>query len=729
MLRFMRNKILIPLVITGALAAFFSFRYASEDNSSNEDRRKMILETVMKAINTGHYSPRPVDDSLSAMIYKKAMDVDYDKRFFTQEDINQLQPYKFKIDDEINAGTFDFYDKMNGIYLKRINDAEAYYKELIEQPFTFTVEEKIELNGEKLNYAANDADLKDRWRKFLKYRTLAKYVDLKKDQDKKKENKDSVNAKYKTDAELEVDARATVRKSMDYYFKRLHKPKDNERFAAFINNITNSEDPHTDYLPPQDKARFDEAMSGTFFGIGAQLRDDEGKVKIVSIIAGSPSWKQGQLKAGDEIQKVGQGAAEPVDVQGYEIDDVVKLIRGKKGTEVRLTVKKVNGAVQVIPIIRGEVLIEEVFAKSAIINGKEGNVGYIYLPEFYSDFQHIDGRRCAEDVALEVMKLKKAGVKGIVLDLRYNGGGSLQDVVDMAGQFVDQGPVVQVKTNKSAPMTLGDTQPGILYDGPMIVMVNQGSASASEIMAAALQDYKRAVIVGSTTFGKGTVQNLKSLDDFANWKEKLGLGLASEGEVATAEPIGSIKMTIQKFYRVNGGSTQLKGVTPDIQLPNPYEMIDYGERREAAALKWDEIPAAPYQASTKGLNTTELAAQSKKRIAANPTFNLIQENAQRIKKLEENNSYSLTVAGYKKELDEANATSKKLEDIEKKVTQLTITNPKDDLARINMDSTTIKKNDEWLKNLKKDIYLAETINIMNDMMRSTAKVDMSTGMK
>lgn len=725
MLRFMKNKILIPLLVLGALAAFFSFRYTNDD-STTDDRKKLVLETVMKAINQGHFSPRPVDDSLSANIYKKALEIDYDKRLFTQQDIDQLKQYQYKIDDEINQGSLEFFDKMNEIFVKRLDNAEGYYKDILDKPFTFNTDEQIEMSGDKIAYAADENGLKDRWRKYLKYRTLAKYVDLKNDQQKKKENKDSVNAKFKTDAELEADARVAVRKSMDYYFKRMHKLKDDERFALFINNITNSEDPHTDYLPPVDKARFDEAMSGTFFGIGAQLRDEEGKVKIVAIIPGSPSWKQGQLKAGDEILKVGQGAAEPVDVQGYDIDDVVKLIRGKKGTEVRLTVKKVSGATQVIPIIRGEVLLEEVFAKSAIIQSKEGPVGYIYLPEFYSDFQHIDGRRCSEDVALEVIKLKKAGVKGIILDLRYNGGGSLNDVVDMTGQFIDQGPVVQVKTNKSAPVTLGDNQAGMLYDGPMVVMVNQSSASASEIMAAALQDYKRAVIVGTTTFGKGTVQQLKSLDDYLNWSNKLGL--ASNSQSSSSEPIGSIKMTIQKFYRVNGGSTQLKGVTPDIQLPNPYEMIDMGERREASALKWDEIPAAPYTPASN-MKTADLVALSNKRVAANPTFKLIQENAARIKKQQEDNTYSLSETGYRKELEEANATSKKLEELEKKATPLTIVNPKEDLAKINMDSTNINKNNDWLKALKKDIYLSETVNIVNDMVHMNMKVNMGTGMK
>jgi carboxyl-terminal processing protease len=508
-------------------------------------------------------------------------------------------------------------------------------------------------------------------------------------------------------------------------FKRLRKMKEDDRFTFYVNSITGAEDPHTDFMPPRDKQAFDESMSGSFSGIGAQLRDDEGKIKIVAIIPGSPSWKQGQLKAGDEILKVGQGADQPDDVQGWDMDDVIKKIRGKKGTEVRLTVKKVNGAQEVIPIIRGDVLMEEVFAKSAIINSKNGPVGYIYLPEFYADFQKIGGRRSAEDVAIEVQKLKNAGVTGIILDLRYNGGGSLSDVVDMAGLFIDEGPVVQVKSSNSAPMMLRDAQKGTLYDGPLAIMVNQQSASASEIMAAVLQDYKRAVVVGSPTFGKGTVQKVISLDEVLSWSESV----ANKGVYSTSNPIGALKLTVQKFYRVNGGSTQLKGVTPDIAFPDPYKYIDLGERKDKASLKWDEIPAAAYQPVKTPVNITALATESQKRIASNPTFSLIEENALRIKKQEDDKVYSLNEAKYRKELEEANATSKKMEELEKKAAPFTITNPKEDMARINMDTVNVTKNAEWIKNLQKDIYLAETVNIINDLTKQYMRVNIGTGMK
>ncbi|XZF14050.1 carboxy terminal-processing peptidase [Chitinophagaceae bacterium MMS25-I14] len=716
----MKNKILIPLLITGALGAFFSFKYIGGEDSNDTQKRELVLQTVMRTIKEGHFSPRQIDDTFSSRVYDKMFDdLDYEKKFFTARDMAVLSPYKYKIDDEINGNSLEFFDKFCDIFQKNVSRAEGYYKDILAKPFTFDKKEELQLNGDKLEFAADENALKDRWRMYLKYRVLAKYVELK-DAQAKDSTKDKV---VKTDAQLEASARESVMKNQDRFFKRLHKTDNKQLFTVFVNNITASEDPHTNYFPPKEKQRFDEQMSGSFFGIGAQLREEDGKIKIVSIVTGSPCWKQGELKAGDEIKKVGQGTQEPVDVQGYEIDDVVELIRGKKGTEVRLTVKKVDGSTKVIPIIRGEVLYEETFAKSAIIKGSDGPVGYIYLPEFYSDFNHINGRRCSEDVAIEVQKLKNAGVKGIILDLRYNGGGSLSDVVDMAGLFIDQGPVVQVKSSDAPAMKLKDDTKGSLYDGPLAIMVNEGSASASEIMAAAMQDYKRAVIVGSTTYGKGTVQKLVSLDEFLDPITRMRMQSNGDGQ------LGSLKLTVQKFYRVNGGSTQLKGVTPDVTLPDPYALLDKGERGDKSALQWDEIPAADYRATVPSVNGSTLAALSQQRVASNPIFKMIEDNAAKMKQHQDDNTVLLTEADYRKELDESSATSKKLEEVQKKVNQLTITNPKEDMDKINADSTSVAKNNDWLKNLKKDIYLSETVNIINDMSKQSMKVNMGTGMK
>lgn len=735
-LQFMKNKVLIPLIVGGSLAAFLSFKYISEGDATAESRKNLVVTTVMKALKEGHFAPRQINDSFSHAVYEKLIEtLDPEKKFFTQQDIAALKAYEYKIDDEINQGNITFFDKVDATFTNSIQRADRFQKEILKTPMTFNGNERIQLNADKMDYAANETALKARWEQYLKFRVLSKYVDLKKEQEKLKTNKDSAGtAKIKTEAEMEADARKSMQKNQDKLFSRLQKMDDNERFTLFVNAITGSEDPHTDFFPPEDKKDFDVQMSGSFVGIGAGLKDEDGKIKITDIKPGTPAWKQGELKAGDEIQKVGQGKAEPEDIQGYEITDVIKKIRGEMGTEVRLTVKRVDGSIKVISIIRGKVDIEETFAKSAIIKGADGPVGYIYLPEFYADFNKANGRRCAEDVAIEVKKLKDAGVIGIILDLRYNGGGSLSDVVDMGGLFIDQGPMVQVKSSDAPPMTLRDSHKGVFYDGPLAIMVNQYSASASEIMAAAMQDYKRAVIVGAPTYGKGTVQKVISLDEYLDPVTRLKL--MSEGNTAgngktgvlNGGSLGAIKLTVQKFYRINGGSTQLRGVTPDIRFPDPYTHIDQGERKDKAALQWDEIPAANY-APTNSLNVAQIAAQSDKRIKANPTFGLIEESAKELKAKEEDNSYSLNEKIYRAELDKAGATSKKMDELQKKANPLPMTNPKEDMARINIDTASKDRNATWLKNLQKDIYLNETVNIINDIAKSNMHVNMGTGMK
>lgn len=717
MLRFMRNKILIPSLILLALAAFFSFKYTVSD--IEEGRKKLIIETVASALEQGHFAPRDINDSFSSKIYHRFINrMDYDKRILTQEDLNVLSKYEFKLDDQIKKGSTEFYNNFKELYDNGLSAGEAYYQDILSAPFDYTIKEEYVSGGEDFSlFPADEKARKDRWRQYLKYRTLNNYVDLKKKQEDRIADNDTTLTDPKTDSELEADARQNVRKSMEYFFKRMKKFDGEDRFTLYVNSITNTHDPHTDYFPPEDKQRFDEAMSGSFFGIGARLQDKEGNITVVEIIAGSPCWKQGDLEAGDQIIKVGQGKEEPVDITGYDIDDAVKIIRGPKGTEVRLTVKKVNGAEQVIPIIRGEVQIEEAFAKSAIIESEVGPVGYIYLPDFYADFQNSNGRRSGEDVAIEVMKLKNAGVKGIILDLRYNGGGSLNDVINMSGLFIDDGPVVQVKSSNSNPVTLEDRQSGSLYDGPLAIMINHGSASASEILAAAMQDYKRAVIVGSTTFGKGTVQKIIPLDEVLKFTDKIA---AKEND----KSLGALKLTIQKFYRVNGGSTQLRGVTPDIIFPDQYQHIDMGERKDKAALAWDEIPAANYKIVPNPVDARKLAKLSYERINNNKTFDLIKENADRIKEQENDRTYSLNEEAYKAEMEELNKTAKKMEELEEEIEELTLSNPKEDLAKINMDSTTITKNEEWLKNLSKDIYLSETVRIIEDMNSMDSKVSM-----
>lgn len=707
MLEFMKKKILIPLSVVAALGGFLAFREISaEGKTVSPTRRQLILSTIMKAINEGHYSPRALDDSFSLRVWNRYLEqLDYTKQYFTAAEIATLQKYKFQIDDDLKTGNSPFFDATDAYFEKSIDRAEGYARESLKTPFTFTANDSIVLSGDKIAYAANDAELQDRWRKAMKYRVMLKYVELKDAQDK-----DSTGAKKKTDAVLEEEARTAIGKNQTTFFRRMHKLDEAQRFALYVNAITGSEDPHTDYFPPKEKQRFDEGMAGSFSGIGAQLKEEDGKIMITAIVPGSPSWKQGDLKANDEIIKVAQGAAEPEDIQGWDLEDVVSKIRGKKGTEVRLTIRRTGGAQKVVPITRGDVLMEETFAKSALIQGKNGPIGYITLPEFYADFTSRNGRHCAPDVAVEIEKLKGAGAKSIIFDLRNNGGGSLSDVVDIAGFFIDKGPIVQVKSSQTAPMTLRDDEEGTLFDGPLIVMINNSSASASEIFAAAMQDYNRGLIIGTQSFGKGTVQKVIGLEEVLDPITRMKLSANSEPSM------GALKLTMQKFYRVNGGSTQLRGVAPDVTLPDTYELLDeIGERRDKSALPWDQIAPLAVTRSNRVGNISSLASRSKSRLDGNEVFRVIESSARKMKAREEGKALSLNEKTYRAELAEANATNKKLEALEKAGTAIGVSSLKADEVQINRDSTTVKKNADWLKALKKDVYLAETVQVMNDL--------------
>jgi carboxyl-terminal processing protease len=730
MLEFMKNKILIPGIVIAVLAGFFSFTYLTKDANDKEisesAEQKTILSTVMSLLSQGHYAPRAIDDAFSQAVFDKTIEnFDYDKKFFLQSDIDALKSYRNQIDDEIKNNSIDFFNNLNSTYKNRLKQVEDYYKPFLSKSLTFNGNEEIQLDPKKNNFPKNETELKQRWEQALKYRVLSKFVDLKEAESKKV--KDSAKYVAKTDVVLEKEARESVQKIQDRYFKYMKKLNDNDRFAIYINSITGTEDPHTDYLQPMDKKRFDEMMSGSFIGIGASLQQQEdGKIKIAAIITGSPSWKQGKLKAEDVILKVAQGDQAPVDVEGMETDEVVKLIRGKENTEVRLTVKHSDGTTEVIPIIRGKVDMEDTFAKSAIVENEGKKIGYIYLPEFYADFTGEGGHSSGKDVAEEVLKLKKEKVDGIVLDLRNNGGGSLMDVVDMVGIFVGKGPVVQVRASGNQSSVLRSRTNEAIYTGPLAIMVNNGSASASEILAAAMQDYGRAVIVGTNTFGKGTVQKVVTLDQFVNASVRdqiINAFNKAKGGNAEYDGIGSLKLTIQKFYRINGGSTQLKGVAPDIVLPDAYEQLEnIGEKKDKAALPWDKINPVSYNLWQEAPPIDMMKTNSGKRIVNNETFKIIKQTGERLKKQQDNNVVSLNETKYMAKQKEIQDLSKKLEELDKISSNVVVKNLDADLSRVNVDTTSKAKNETWLKALKKDAYLSETTNIIKDWIGNNRTV-------
>ena len=709
--KYMINKRNLPLVLLILAGGVFVAGRTLGRGGNPPTKYERILHNVGEYLEQIHYSPKPIDDKFSAEVFDKYIkEVDAEKDVFLQADIDDLKSrFGTKIDDEIlGTSTIQFVPAVSEVYKKRLTETQAIYREILSKPFDFTVNEDFNQNYDEVKFPATDADRREAWRKRLKFLTLERYSDLLDQQEANKGQKDFV---ARSNADIEKDARDRSLKVMDRMYERLKvKETDDDRFNNFVQTIVQCMDPHTDYFPPVEQRYFNEQMSGHFFGIGASLIYEDGNIKIGSLVAGSPAWKSGQVNKGDVILKVAQGSQEPVDMAGYFTEDAIKIIRGTKGTEVRLWLKKTDGTTKVVSLIRDEIVQDELtFARSAIVNSPKGKIGYIYLPEFYADFDNPKGARCSIDVAREILKLKEQKVDGIVLDLRDNGGGSLVDVVQMAGYFVEQGPIVQVRDRDGKPSILPDHDKSVLYDGPFAVMVNELSASASEIFAAAIQDYHRGVIIGSTsTYGKGTVQRPLDLDKTVSF-----MGGASE--------LGTLKLTLQKFYRISGGSTQLKGVASDIVLPDIYpDIYEYSKIREKDnpdALPWDEIAKADYTPWKYAYDLKTLEGLSADRMKNNNSFSQIRQDEEWLSSIQDK-VYPLSLAKYRDEQKQLKSTVKQIETLSKLPagSELNVAALPQDQHKYDDDKNKADRFQQWLKDKKSDVWLGETINVLDDMI-------------
>lgn len=693
----MKNRGLL-LALTVAIALFLAF-YPPVNNAQKE---AALMQSILTELNYYHYRPLAINDGFSEKVYELFLNrMDGGRRWFTQNDIAQLEPWKYKLDDQANEGTFAFLDLAVQLQEAGLEKTQGWYREILDKPFDFTKNETIQTDNKKKPFAKDDQELKEYWRQSMKWETLTRL-----NEKIEKKEKGEEDFKNKTDEELEEEARKDVRKVYDDWYTRLSKRKRTDHLSSYLNTFTNIYDPHTEYYEPIDKQNFDIGMSGRLEGIGARLQSDGEYTKVSEVIVGGPAWKQGALKENDRIMKVAQGNnAEWSDITGMVLNDVVQLIRGKPGTVVRLFVKKAEGGTTEIEIVRDVVIIEEGFAKSLIIESpQQERIGYINLPKFYADFNDRNGRRCSDDIAAELEKLKQSHVQGIILDLRSNGGGSLRDVVKMGGFFIEEGPVVQVKSRERKPEVLVDDDPAVQYNGPLIIMVNQFSASASEILAAAMQDYKRAIIVGTPTFGKGTVQRFFDLDAVVRGNPEV-------------KPLGEIKLTVQKFFRVNGGSTQLRGVTPDIILPDPWLYLDTGEKDEDFPMDWSRIDPVPYGQKAYSLHNLPIITQrANERIRNSDIFQKIEARAKTIKEQRDNSDHSMNMKTFRAERDKLEAQDKEYNKLFEAEVLTNVNNLPADLAGIQADEGKKARNDEWMKSVRKDVYLVEALNIMHDML-------------
>ena len=699
-------KLLVLVLLFAAASCSFTTKQFNDPN-----RDETLIELINYVLQNGHYDAKKINDKFSEEVYKDYLAaIDPLKRYFYASDIEEFQKYRTLIDDQIKNSELNFFDLTQQRLVQRMDEAEDIYKEILSKPFDFSKKEVLETDYEKRGYVSSKEEMKERWRKQLKFSTIANFYEKK--QEQKRALEKDPDYEVKTDAELEVEARELTRNSMEEYYDFNDDLQRKDWFSVYVNAIAEEFDPHTFYFAPVDKDRFDMAMSGKLEGIGARLQKKNDNIKVVEVISGGPAWRGEEVEVGDEILKVKQeDEEEAVSIVGMRLDDAVGLIKGPKGTKVTLTLRKVDGTIEEVEITRDVVEIEETYAKTAMVEKDENMYGLINLPKFYFDMENYDARNAASDVKKAVVKLKKEGMDGLVIDLRNNGGGSLKTVVDIAGLFIKEGPIVQVKSKMEGREILKDSDPSVLWDGPLVILVNELSASASEILAAAMQDYERAVIIGSKqTYGKGTVQNVLDLN---RWVRNSDLG-----------DLGALKITTQKFYRVNGGSTQLEGVKSDVVVPDRYSYIDIGEKDQENPLPWDQIQPADYEKWNGYIDFEETISSSQKRMSQNEYIKLIRENAQWIKDQRDDESFPLSYEEYSQEMQEDEAQADRFSKIADYKSDLSFESLPYEKELFPVDTILAEKRKRWHENLKSDIYLEEAVHVLEDIkMNNISKTE------
>ena len=684
------------IIITILSLTIFGFTL-KKNKLSDPEKEKVLLEIVKYVVERGHYNSIDLDDNFSVKIFDDFISkLDPQKRFFTVNDIRQLNRYKYKIDDQIKNYQLEFFEETYKTYNQRVSDAKLFVDKVFETDFDFSENEFIDLNNDSIPFSIGKNQLFERWRKQIKYSVL-----------------DIVTQRYSSDSldfnEIKINAISTVKKNTNDFFDYANELDRDDWFSVFVNSFVSQFDPHTFYFKPDDKEKFDVSISGKFDGIGARLSKADGNVKIVDVIIGGPVWRDKLLDVGDVILAVGQGDDELVSIYGMKLDDSIKLIKGPAGTVVTLRVKKIDGQIQDVKIKRDEVELEETFAKSTVISKNDNNYGYISLPKFYADFDNYKNRNSANDVKNEIVKLKNNGIQGLILDLRNNGGGSLQTVVEMTGLFIEKGPVVQVKSIGNRKKVLYDRDPQVYWDGPLVLLINEMSASASEIISAALQDYNRAIIIGSEkSFGKGTVQNIIDLNRFIS---------------NTDYDMGALKVTTDIFYRINGESVQLEGVQSDIIIPDSYMYIFNGERDEKNPIKWDKIGPATYTKWNKYSDSFNYVKdQINKKLDQNKLINNIYDRAEWIRNQQNLKNVPLNIVEYKKYQKNQKQKASQFDNISKYQNELSFNLLKAEKPFINANRELFEARAKWHESLSKDIFIDQAVNAL-DLIDNSIKTN------
>jgi len=698
-----KNIIVISLTFILGLASC-SF---TSSNFDQTDKDKLLLQLISYVLDQGHFVEKEINDDFSSKVFNKYLNIiDPYKRYFYKSDIEEFKKYEDQLDDKFINAEIDFFDLTYNRGQKRFNESKLIYEEVLDNPFDYQIDENFNADFESLDYVKNKSEMKDRWRKQLKFSSIEIYDDLLEEQEKELE--DDPSYVKKSNSEIESESRESTLKTLNEMYDFYEDITRSDWFSFYINSFVEQYDPHTIYYNPEAKDRFDVDMSGNYAGIGARLSKKFDKIEVVEVISGGPAWRQNLLEVGDIILKVRQNdqdESESTSILGMPISDAVKLIKGPKGTNVILTIKKVDGEVVDLKIKRDIVLLEETYVRSSIVSKHENLYGFINLPKFYIDFDNSTNRDAAKDIKKEIIRLKNLGVKGLVLDLRNNGGGSLKTVVEMAGLFIQEGPIVQVRSMDKKSQILRDKDRSTIWEGPLVILVNEFSASASEILAAAMQDYKRAIIIGSKqTYGKGTVQNVLDLNRMVRSN--------------TNGDLGALKFTTQKYYRINGGSTQLEGVKSDIVVPDKYTYVDFGEKDQENPLEWDMIEPVSYEPWKSLFDYNKTIDASKNRMKSSEFISLIDENAKWIKSIRDRDIYTLNYSKFKKDLLLNEEKAKKYKKLSDYSSDLTFKSLPYEIDLIAKDSSLGEKRKRWHKNLSKDIYVNESLNVLNDLRLS-----------
>ncbi len=702
--KFKLNTLLLFIPLTSLVFCF---------NSPKNDDEKMstIMVSVKNTLSYLHYAPKPINDAYSLEVYKHYFEtVDASKRYFMQSDMDEFAKHKTKLDDYLNKGDLTFYKLTVDRLYQRVDEIDKIAQDILSKPINLDEDETLILEPKARANATTKAELASEWKKYIKYNILQEMESmtakeeaqqLKKDSVQKFKLKDTIKLEILTPEQKRVKATNEVKDLITDTFRRFKKRNKMDWFTVYMNAYTEVFDPHTNYYSPKNKEDFDTQFKGKVIGIGAIIQEKRGYLYLGALTIGAPAWKSKQLSEGDKILKVKSKPNEDaVNVVGMLSDEAVRLIRGEKGTKVTLTVEKKDKSIKEVTMIREEVAIEDTFARSIIVNAADGKkYGFINLPSFNADFEDPKGRNASDDIKNEIVKLKAQNISGIILDLRNNGGGSLTEVGDIMGLFMNAGPFVQVKDGNGKINTLRNKTNSPIWTGPVVIMQNELSASASEILAGAMQDYGRGVIIGSPqSFGKGTVQTFVDLNRF----------------LSTNDDFGSLKLTIQKFYRITGESTQRKGIQSDIQMKDFFTYAEVGERYDEYALAWDKIAKVPYE-PVNYFSVQALQKGVESRLQSNITYQLMQESAQWKEKLDKEESIPLSQTKFNEVMKSRKNQIEKFKALDKFNNGLKFTLNPDEVVREKSDEAFQKKTQNWTKNLQRDLYLQEAVNVISDI--------------